>query len=64
MGKLMLDLLRGTSDAKIQFNDLCNLLERFGFIFQGPPLPSGLFLLENTTSTFASLRWEKGVDSP
>lgn len=29
--KLTLDILRGTSDANIRFNDLCNLLERIGF---------------------------------
>ena len=29
--KLIFDLLRGTSDVNIRFNDLCNLLERLGF---------------------------------
>jgi len=29
--KITSDILRGTSDANIRFNDLCNLLERLGF---------------------------------
>ncbi len=29
--KLLFKVLRGTSDANISFNDLCNLLRRFGF---------------------------------
>ncbi len=29
--KLLLKILSGTSDANIQFNDLCNLLKDFGF---------------------------------
>jgi HicA toxin of bacterial toxin-antitoxin, len=29
--KLLLQILRGTSDANISFNDLCQLLRRLGF---------------------------------
>ncbi len=29
--KLIADVLRGTSDANVRFNDLCTLLERLGF---------------------------------
>lgn len=29
--KLLLKILSGTSDANIQFKDLCNLLKDFGF---------------------------------
>ncbi len=29
--KLLLQILRGTSDANISFDDLCQLLRRFGF---------------------------------
>ena len=29
--KLLLKILSGTSDANIQFEDLCNLLKHFGF---------------------------------
>lgn len=29
--KLLLKILNGTSDANIQFEDLCNLLKDFGF---------------------------------
>ena len=29
--KLLLNVLRGTGDANVRFNDLCNLLERLGF---------------------------------
>jgi hypothetical protein len=29
--KLLLQILRGTSDANIAFDDLCHLLLRFGF---------------------------------
>ena len=30
-GKVLLQVLRGTSDANIRFEDLCNLLVRLGF---------------------------------
>jgi predicted RNA binding protein YcfA (HicA-like mRNA interferase family) len=29
--KLLIKVLRGTSDANISFNDLCGLVKRFGF---------------------------------
>ncbi len=29
--KLLFEVLRGTGDANIRFNDLCSLLERMGF---------------------------------
>ena len=29
--KLLFQVLRGTSDANISFNDLCGLVKRFGF---------------------------------
>ncbi len=29
--KILFDVLRGTADANISFNDLCSLLERLGF---------------------------------
>jgi predicted RNA binding protein YcfA (HicA-like mRNA interferase family) len=29
--KLLIKILSGTSDKNISFNELCNLLERFGF---------------------------------
>jgi len=29
--KLMIQILKGTSDKNISFNDLCNLLEKLGF---------------------------------
>jgi hypothetical protein len=29
--KLLLQILRGTADANISFDDLCQLLRRFGF---------------------------------
>lgn len=31
LAKLLLQILRGTSDANIRFEDLCNLLIRLGF---------------------------------
>ena len=32
LDKVLLNILRGTSDANIRFEDLCNLLVRLGFV--------------------------------